>query len=159
MYRCSMPIQPVSHRVATPIGTLVLEGDERGLRAAFFHEEPAASAACPAALRPYVDSVEDYFAGKKRFGGIALAMVGTDFQQRVWDAAAGIPWGSTVTYGELAAAVGTPGASRAVGTALARNPIALLVPCHRIITSDGACGGYAWGTWRKQWLLRHESAS
>ncbi len=83
---------------------------------------------------------------------------GTPFQRRVWQALREVPAGETASYQELAAELGRPTASRAVGSANARNPIALVVPCHRIVRSDGNLGGYAYGLTRKRWLLEHEGA-
>jgi O-6-methylguanine DNA methyltransferase len=84
---------------------------------------------------------------------------GTDFQRSVWSALRRIPAGETRSYGELAAGIGKPSASRAVGAANGRNPIAIVVPCHRVIGADGSLTGYAGGTWRKRWLLTHEGVS
>jgi methylated-DNA-[protein]-cysteine S-methyltransferase len=84
---------------------------------------------------------------------------GTPFQRRAWEALRSIPWGATVTYGELAAALGRPGAARAVGAAVARNPIAILVPCHRVVGANGAPTGYAGGLARKRVLLELEAAA
>src|SRR5207249_2519894 len=83
---------------------------------------------------------------------------GTAFQQRVWAALRSIPAGRTVTYRHIAEAIGSPSAVRAVGAANGQNPIALIVPCHRVIASDGTLCGYGGGLWRKEWLLRHEGA-
>lgn len=84
---------------------------------------------------------------------------GTPFQRRTWEALRTVPWGATVAYGELAAALGQPGAARAVGAAVARNPIAILVPCHRVVGANGAPTGYAGGLARKQTLLELEAAA
>lgn len=155
-----MPVALASYRMQTPIGTLVLSGDERGVRDIAFSDDACGDGECPEALRLCARQLQEYFDGTRReFSDVALASSGTDFQQQVWDAASDVPWGETATYGDLASAVGNPEASRAVGTALGRNPLCIIVPCHRIITSQGSCGGYAWGTWRKEWLLNHESSS
>jgi AraC family transcriptional regulator of adaptative response/methylated-DNA-[protein]-cysteine methyltransferase len=87
---------------------------------------------------------------------VPLDIGGTPFQQRVWDALGRIPRGSTITYGELATRIGAPKAVRAVGTACGANPVALVVPCHRVVRADGTLGGYAWGLERKVCLLRAE---
>jgi methylated-DNA-[protein]-cysteine S-methyltransferase len=83
-------------------------------------------------------------------------MQGTDFQKTVWRQLTKVTYGQTASYGEIAAAIGKPAASRAVGGANGRNPIAIIVPCHRIIGTDGSLTGYGGGLWRKEWLLRHE---
>ena len=101
--------------------------------------------------------VRAYFRGElDAFEGVPVETRGTPFQQRVWRALRRIPPGSTRSYGELAATLRMPRASRAVGTANGSNPIALVLPCHRVIGSDGALHGYAGGVERKRWLLRHE---
>jgi methylated-DNA-[protein]-cysteine S-methyltransferase len=100
--------------------------------------------------------VQAYLAGERRDFTVRVGARGTPFQERVWAALRGIPWGETVSYGELAARLGRPGAARAVGAANARNPVCLLVPCHRVIAADGRLHGYAFGTEKKRWLLELE---
>jgi methylated-DNA-[protein]-cysteine S-methyltransferase len=90
---------------------------------------------------------------------LPLAAEGTEFQQRVWQALTEIPYGETISYGELARRVDQPGASRAVGSANNRNPIAIVVPCHRVVGADGRLVGFGGGLPRKQWLLRHEAGA
>ena len=100
-----------------------------------------------------------YFAGVPTdFAALTLDPRGTPFQLRVWQELRRIPWGQTISYGELARRVGNPKASRAVGQANAVNPIPLIIPCHRVIAADGSLGGYSSGLDRKRWLLRHEGA-
>jgi methylated-DNA-[protein]-cysteine S-methyltransferase len=103
------------------------------------------------------DQFAAYFAGKLTAFTLRLAPRGTAFQLRVWELLRPIPFGTTVSYGELARRLGQPGASRAIGAANACNPISIIVPCHRIIGSDGALTGYAAGIERKKWLLDHET--
>lgn len=98
----------------------------------------------------------EYFAGARRVFELPLAPQGSDFQRQVWAALAGIRYGETCSYGELARAIGRPGAPRAVGAANGRNPIIIVIPCHRVVASDGGIGGYSAGVARKQWLLAHE---
>ncbi|MFM8618035.1 MAG: methylated-DNA--[protein]-cysteine S-methyltransferase [Opitutaceae bacterium] len=112
----------------------------------------------PAATREARRQLEDYFAGRRRRFALKLAARGTWFQRRVWDELARIPFGETTSYGELAAEVGRPGAARAVGRANATNPICVIVPCHRVIRSDGALTGFAYGTAIKRQLLELEGA-
>jgi AraC family transcriptional regulator, regulatory protein of adaptative response / methylated-DNA-[protein]-cysteine methyltransferase len=100
----------------------------------------------------------EYFAGGRRDFSVPLAAPGTPWQERVWERLLGIPWGGTVTYGELAAAMGRPTASRAVARAVGDNRIAILVPCHRVVGSGGALTGYGGGLWRKRRLLEIEGA-
>ena len=98
----------------------------------------------------------DYFAGTRRAFDLPLAPRGTGFQQVVWRALLAIPYGETCSYGELARAIGRPAASRAVGAANGRNPIAIVIPCHRVIGADGSMTGYGGGLPTKKWLLAHE---
>jgi methylated-DNA-[protein]-cysteine S-methyltransferase len=99
----------------------------------------------------------EYFAGARRVFDVPLAPRGTDFQQGVWRELARIPYGETRSYGELARVLGRPSASRAVGAANGKNPISILVPCHRVIAGSGALTGYAGGLDAKRWLLAHEA--
>ena len=106
---------------------------------------------------PVLAQLQEYFRGERREFEVDLDLAGTDFELRVWDELRQIPYGTTTTYGEIARRIGDPEAGRAVGVANARNPIAILVPCHRVIGSDGDLTGYAGGLDRKKWLLDHES--
>ena len=103
------------------------------------------------------EQLAEYFAGDRRDFDLPLAPRGTDFQHRVWEALAGIPFGETRNYAELAEQLGSKGGQRAVGAANGRNPIAIVVPCHRVIGSDGRMTGYAGGIGRKRWLLAFEA--
>ena len=100
----------------------------------------------------------EYFAGSRVSFDLPLAPAGTPFERRAWDALAAVPYGETRSYGEQAAAMGRPGAVRAVARANGRNPVVILIPCHRIIGSDGRLTGFTGGLWRKKWLLAHEAA-
>jgi len=100
--------------------------------------------------------LDAYFAGKLKTFEIPLQPNGTPFQQQVWQALLQIPFGKTVSYGEIAAAVKNPKASRAVGMANNKNPIPIIIPCHRVIGKNGKMTGFAGGLWRKEWLLQHE---
>ncbi|MGB8931453.1 MAG: methylated-DNA--[protein]-cysteine S-methyltransferase, partial [Anaeromyxobacteraceae bacterium] len=114
------------------------------------------SAAEDAHLEAARRALREYFAGKPpRLP--ALDLRGSEFQRAVWSALLEIPWGETRSYGEIAARIGRPGAARAVGGANHENPIAILVPCHRVVAVRGALGGYAGGLDRKRWLLAHEA--
>ena len=103
------------------------------------------------------EQLEEYFAGTRRTFDLPLAPQGTDFQRRVWEALASIPFGETRCYAEIAEQLRCKGGQRAVGAANGKNPIAIVVPCHRVIGSDGRLTGYAGGLGRKQWLLAHEA--
>jgi methylated-DNA-[protein]-cysteine S-methyltransferase len=100
----------------------------------------------------------EYFAGARRTFELPLRLQGTAFQQRVWQELTEIPYGETWSYGQLAKRIDKPSASRAVGLANGRNPISILVPCHRVIGADGSLTGYGGGLERKQWLLAHEGS-
>jgi methylated-DNA-[protein]-cysteine S-methyltransferase len=103
-----------------------------------------------------VEQLEAYFAGSRSTFDVALDLQGTEFQRSVWAGLLEIPYGETISYGELARRVGRPGASRAVGLANGRNPVAIIVPCHRVIGANGTLTGYGGGLDRKVWLLDHE---
>jgi methylated-DNA-[protein]-cysteine S-methyltransferase len=105
------------------------------------------------------EQLRAYFAGELRDFDVPLGLAGTAFQRRVWRALCDIPYGETLSYADLARRVGQPGAARAVGSANGANPVAIIVPCHRVIAADGTLGGYGGGLDRKQWLLRHEGAA
>ena len=111
------------------------------------------------ALADVREQLDAYFAGDLRDVEVPLHLDGTPFQQRVWASLREIPYGETISYGELAAHVGAPGASRAVGLANGRNPVAIIVPCHRVIAADGTLGGYGGGLERKRWLLDLEQVT
>lgn len=140
--------------IETPIGPLPLQADESAVSAMRFGAGSAQDAS------PLLDAAEaqlrEYFAGARRTFDLPLAPHGTAFQQRVWTALRAIPYGETRTYGELAAAIGSPNASRAVGMANHRNPIPIIIPCHRVIGANGTLTGYAGGLEIKRKLLALE---
>lgn len=140
--------------IETPIGALTLTASADAVTAVRFGAEGAQDAS------PLLDAAEaqlrEYFAGARRTFDLPLAPHGTAFQQRVWAALRAIPYGETRTYGELAAAIGSPNASRAVGMANHRNPLPILIPCHRVIGADGSLAGYAGGLETKRRLLALE---
>jgi methylated-DNA-[protein]-cysteine S-methyltransferase len=107
-------------------------------------------------LGPAFAQVDEYFQGERCEFTTCLSVRGTDFQKEVWRRLVAIPYGETATYSELARAVGRPKAGRAVGQANHRNPISIIIPCHRVIGNDGRLVGYGGGLWRKKWLLAHE---
>jgi methylated-DNA-[protein]-cysteine S-methyltransferase len=100
--------------------------------------------------------LDEYFAGRRMTFDVAMTLEGTDFQRRVWAELSAIPYGETISYGELARRVGNPKASRAVGSANGHNPVAVIVPCHRVIAGNGSIGGYGGGLERKVHLLELE---
>ncbi len=160
-------------RLSSPIGTIKVVFDEQGsLRALDFDDcaarmcrllarhygecEPVAATAPEAISAPISAYLDGDFAG---IDAIPVATNGSVFQRRVWSALREIAPGSTTSYGALAAKLGVPAASRAVGLANGANPIAIVVPCHRVIGANGALTGYGGGLERKRWLLTHEGAS
>jgi methylated-DNA-[protein]-cysteine S-methyltransferase len=116
----------------------------------------AASPSVVGPLREAVRQLAEYFAGDRRKFDLPLRLEGTDFQRRVWQVLTEIPYGETWSYGQLAQRIGNPKGCRAVGLANGRNPISILVPCHRVIGADGSLTGYGGGVERKRWLLAHE---
>ncbi|WP_435174002.1 methylated-DNA--[protein]-cysteine S-methyltransferase [Actinacidiphila sp. bgisy145] len=146
--------------VDSPCGLLTLvarEGELSGLYMTDQRHRPPSESFGPRADLPAFDRVEEqlaaYFDGDLSAFDLPLNMAGTPFQKRVWAALCDIPYGQTATYGELAAAMGHPTASRAVGLANGKNPISIIVPCHRVVGSDGSLTGYGGGLTRKRWLL------
>ena len=151
----------------TPLGSLRITATDRGVSGVSFVDKPAedgspAAAGSPDAsghLRQATAQLAEYFAGQRSSFTVPLDLAGTAFQRKVWMALGDIPLGRTVTYGELAASLDNPGAYQAVGAANGRNPVAIIVPCHRVLGSKGKLTGYAGGIERKQWLLRHEGGA
>jgi methylated-DNA-[protein]-cysteine S-methyltransferase len=148
------------HTVDSPIGELLLVGDGRALSRLEMppHELPPEDRRDPDAFRDVEAQLEAYFAGGLTEFDLPLAPAGTSFQLRVWASLLEIPYGQTASYGAIAAAVGRPEAVRAVGATNGRNPIAVIVPCHRVIGADGTLVGYGGGLPRKRLLLELEAA-
>lgn len=146
----------------SPLGVLTLVSDGAGLAGVYFENHRVGGP--PQAAKPGVDSViesarrqlDSYFAGRRQGFEIKLAAHGTAFQNRVWAALLRVKYGQTVTYGAIADAIGAPKAVRAAGTAIGRNPVSILIPCHRIVGADGSLTGYAGGIERKRHLLALE---
>jgi methylated-DNA-[protein]-cysteine S-methyltransferase len=150
--------------IATPVGDLMVVGDADWLHyvnlPGSFDERgyDPARRGMPDAVDEAVRQIDVYFSGELRAFQLPLQPVGTAFQERVWFALAEIPYGKTESYGQLAERVGNPKACRAVGLANGRNPIPLVLPCHRVIGSNGSLTGYGGGLTLKKWLLDHEAA-
>ena len=150
--------QLASWRLETPIGPLVLAGDRAALRVIRFHG--LADPDWIVDRTPFHDAIEQlkaYFAGKLTEFNLTLAPDGTDFQQSVWHALQTIPYGETTTYGAIAKQIGHPTAIRAVGAANGANPIPIVIPCHRVIGSNGKLTGFGGGLPTKELLLKLES--
>jgi methylated-DNA-[protein]-cysteine S-methyltransferase len=141
----------------SPLGLIEIIGTEQGVVSVDFPEEgDFKKAAVHPTLKECVEQLDEYFRGVRREFSLRLRVEGTDFQRRVWQKLLEIPYGDTCSYKEIAVSLGNPGAVRAVGNANNRNRIAILIPCHRVIGSDGSMVGYAKGIWRKKWLLQLE---
>jgi methylated-DNA-[protein]-cysteine S-methyltransferase len=148
-------------RVPSPIGELLLTSDGTALTGLHMLPHPSTDGLQPdeGQLDEAAEQLRAYFAAERHDFDLPLAFEGTPFQQRVWKALREIPFGTTISYGELARRVGQPTAARAVGAANGRNPIAVIVPCHRVIGADGTLTGFGGGLDRKRWLLHHEEAA
>jgi methylated-DNA-[protein]-cysteine S-methyltransferase len=156
--------QPTHHTtISSPIGELLLLGNEStltGLHFPPYRWTATLTADLPCDDGPFravIEQLDEYFAAGRRAFDLPLALDGTPFQQRVWAALQEIPYGRTATYGEIASGMGHPSAARAVGMANNRNPIAIIVPCHRVVGSNGALVGYGGGLDRKRPLLELEA--
>ena len=147
-------------RFRAPFGWLTIEASDQGIFGLVFGEQGSAGSAVSALARGHLEAARaalaDYFAGRPPQLP-ALDLRGSPFQLLVWRALLDIPFGEVRTYGELAAAIGHPGAARAVGAANARNPVAILVPCHRVVAAGGRLGGYSGGLEVKRRLLATEA--
>jgi methylated-DNA-[protein]-cysteine S-methyltransferase len=155
---------PVRYRhIASPIGRIRLverEGVLIGLYLADHDHCPPADPNCESfddILGEAVRQLDEYFGGTRSEFDVSLELIGTPFQVAVWSALRDIPYGATASYADIARSVGRPSAVRAVGAANGRNPISIIVPCHRVIGADGSLTGYGWGIECKAWLLHHET--
>jgi methylated-DNA-[protein]-cysteine S-methyltransferase len=150
--------------IASPVGKLRLVASEKGLvaidvRSNTAHVETAQNASAQAILKKTKQQLDQYFAGKRRSFDVALDLVGTEFQVQAWRALCRIPFGKTISYGQQAANIKKPKAFRAVGSANGKNPIPIIVPCHRVVAGDGSFGGYSLGLKMKKQLLALEGVS
>ena len=149
--------------LSSPIGELLLTSDGKSVTGLYMQNQKHGAARTKdwkrddAALKQPRAQLQAYFAGTLREFKLPLAAAGTPFQQRVWRALCEIPYGETISYGELARRIGRPGAARAVGLANGRNPISIVVPCHRVIGKAGDLTGYHWGLTRKRAILGWEA--
>lgn len=143
--------------VQTPIGIAELIGDKNGLASITVLESKKPKGTIPAVLKDAVEQLEEYFEGNRTVFDLRLNPSGTDFQKKVWEALLQIPFGKTISYLELSKQLGDVKAIRAVASANGKNPLWIVVPCHRVIGTNGDLTGYAGGLHRKKWLLEHES--
>lgn len=142
----------------TEIGLLEITATKSGINSVFFVEQHRHDVLKNQWTDQAVIQLQAYFAGKRKEFDLPLNQQGTDFQQQVWQALLTIPFGQVASYADMAQAINNPKAVRAVGAANGKNPISIIVPCHRVIGANGTLTGYAGGLDRKQWLLQHESA-
>lgn len=144
----------------TPIGTAKIVGDENGISAVtVIDDDLETTIEIPKMLEDCVKQLDEYFNGARNQFDLKLNPQGTDFQKKVWKELMNVPFGKTKTYLEQSKQLGDIKAIRAVASANGKNPIWIIIPCHRIIGSDGSLTGYAGGIWRKKWLIAHENPS
>jgi methylated-DNA-[protein]-cysteine S-methyltransferase len=140
----------------SPIGLIEVGATDDAITSLYFVEERRAEAASNVLSAEAILQLSEYFEGRREDFDLPLDLNGTEFQRQVWTELTAIPFGQTVSYGDLARSIGKPSAVRAVGAANGDNPISIIVPCHRVIGSDGGLTGYGGGLERKEWLLKHE---
>jgi|SRR6056297_414714 len=143
--------------IQTPIGTAELKGDENGLASITVLDNKKPNGTFPDVLVDAAKQFQEYFNGDRTVFNLELNPSGTDFQKKVWNALLKIPFGKTISYLELSKQLGDVKAIRAVASANGKNPLWIVVPCHRVIGTNGDLTGYAGGLHRKKWLLEHES--
>ncbi|WP_228853190.1 methylated-DNA--[protein]-cysteine S-methyltransferase [Aegicerativicinus sediminis] len=145
--------------IDTPLGSAEILGDKFGIqKITIIEEDESPSTQIPESLNNCVDQLANYFSGSQRSFNLKLNPQGTDFQKKVWKKLVEVSFGKTISYQKLAKDLGDIKAIRAVASANGKNPIWIVIPCHRVIGSDGSLVGYAGGLGRKEWLLRHEGA-
>jgi len=142
----------------TAIGFIEITGSEKGVRSLYFLDFKVRIPRVPHELKDAVDQLHEYFIGERKVFTLELDLEGSDFQLKVWNEIKNIPYGKTITYHDLACRIGNAGALRAVGGANASNPVSVIIPCHRVIGTNGHLIGYGGGLKRKKWLLEHEHA-
>ncbi len=145
--------------IETPLGIATITGDKNGVSSVSVTKTSTniSSTNIPAFLQDAVTQLQEYFDGNRTNFDLLLNPSGTDFQKKVWDELLTIPFGKTATYLDIAKRLGDPKCIRAAASANGKNPLWIIVPCHRVIGSDGSLTGYAGGLWRKKWLLDHEN--
>lgn len=139
----------------SPIGTIEVKYSEKGIVSLVFAKEKITNYTLHS-FNDCIKQLDEYFSGERTEFDLKLNLHGTEFQMKVWDELLKIPFGETTSYLAVATKIGDPNALRAVGNANGKNPVSIIVPCHRVIGTDGKLTGYAGGLWRKKWLLEHE---
>lgn len=146
--------------VKTPVGTAEITGDENGISVIHVLDEARPlTKKIPSELKEAASQLSEYFQGKRQEFTFKINPSGSEFQQSVWKELLKIPYGKTVSYMDITKKLGDVKAIRAVASANGKNPLWIVVPCHRVVGSDGSLTGYAGGLWRKKWLLEHENPS
>jgi methylated-DNA-[protein]-cysteine S-methyltransferase len=143
----------------SPIGIIEIQASEQGITKLVFTDKKVETINSCDRLQQCKIQLKEYFAGTRKTFTLPLDQKGTNFQKSIWSALVDIPFGKTKSYGHIANAINNPKAVRAVGAANGKNPISIIVPCHRVIGSNGTLTGYAWGLERKAWLLKHEGVA
>ena len=152
-----MPSKHVTY-LKSPIGQIKITGDETSVNSILFvfNDTEMEEENINSVLAQCKKELSEYFTGKRKDFDVPISQAGTEFQQRVWNELTKIPYGKTVSYNFIAESLGDKKSVRAVGTSNGKNQLSIIVPCHRVIGSDGSLTGYAGGLWRKKWLLNHE---
>jgi len=145
--------------IESPLGITKIVGDANGITEISVLSEGKKSSKIPDSLKKCVTQMQEYFRGERQEFDFKINPAGTEFQQRVWQELLNIPFGKTMSYLDLSKKLGDVKAIRAVASANGKNPLWIVVPCHRVIGTNGSLTGYAGGLWRKKWLLEHESPS
>jgi methylated-DNA-[protein]-cysteine S-methyltransferase len=142
----------------SPLGILKISADEKGIKEIDFVKKGIKSTQNSSSeiIDQCIRQLDEYFQGKRETFELKLNPKGTEFQKRVWKELWEIPYGKTLSYGDIARRIKNQEAVRAVGQAIGRNPISIIIPCHRVIGGNGSLTGFASGLWRKEWLLKHE---
>jgi len=154
----------IQYKIRSLIGPLYLVASKNGLQGVFFNKQPVESVRklgpkpAERALGRAAGQLEEYFAGKRKKFNVPFDLSGTAFQKQVWQELFKIPFCRTVSYKDVAQRIRNPKAHRAVGSAIGRNPVGIIIPCHRVIASDGSIGGYSGGIEKKKRLLKLESS-
>ncbi len=142
----------------SPIGLIAVGATSEAVTSLHFVEQHRRGPASNQIADEVIAQISEYFLGTRRGFDLPVVLKGTAFQRLVWQQLLSVPFGKTASYQQIAHAIGKPGAVRAVGGACGRNPISIIVPCHRVVGSDGNLTGYGAGLWRKKWLLTHEGS-
>lgn len=146
--------------IKTPLGIAQIKGDSKGISmVSILSSEKHTSKIIPKPLQECVNQLQEYFEGTRKEFNLKLNLIGTEFQKKIWTLLLKIPFGKTISYLELSKRYGNVKAIRAVANAIGKNPLWIIIPCHRIIGSDGSLTGYAGGLLRKEWLINHENSN